>query len=48
MIPNETNVKNNRNNFVQIRLGELCEQKEVTISEIVEQNKKNKKDLAVV
>ena len=40
MIPNETNVENNRNNFVQIRLGEIEEQKEVTISEIVEQPRK--------
>lgn len=28
MIPNETNGENNRNNFMQIRLGELCKQKE--------------------
>ena len=46
MIPNETNVENNRNNFVQIRLGELCERKEDVISEIVEQPKiKTKKSL---
>ena len=46
MIPNETNVENNRNNFVQLRLGELCEQKEVTISEIVEQPKRKTKGFA--
>ena len=44
MIPNETNVENNRNNFVQIRLGELCEQKEDVISEIVEQTKRKTQD----
>jgi len=45
MIPNETNTENSRNNFVQIRLGELCEQKEVTISEIVERPKRKIQDL---
>jgi len=37
MIPNETNVKNNRNNFVQIRLGEVDEQKEHIFEEPVKQ-----------
>lgn len=46
MIPNETNVENNRNNFVQIRLGEIEGQKEVAISEIVEQPKRKTQDLA--
>ena len=46
MIPNETNGENSRNNFVQIRLGEIEEQKEVTISEIVKQPKRKTQDLA--
>jgi len=46
MIPNETNGENSRNNFVQIRLGELCEQKEVSISGIVGQPKRKSQDLA--
>jgi len=46
MIPNEVNEENSRNNFVQIRLGELCERKEDVISEIVEQSKiRTKKSL---
>jgi len=44
MIPNEVNEENSRNNFVQIRLGELCEQKEVTISEIIKQPKRKSQD----
>lgn len=46
MIPNEINRENSRNNFVQIRLGELCEQKEDVISEIIEQPKRKKQNLA--
>lgn len=45
MIPNETNVENNRNNFVQIRLGKIEKQKEVTISEIIEKPKRKSQDL---
>ena len=46
MIPNETNKENSRNNFVQIRLGEIEEQKEVAISRTVEQPIKKTKDLS--
>lgn len=45
MIPNEVNEENSRNNFVQIRLGELCEQKEVANSVIVEHPKRKTQDL---
>jgi len=34
MIPNEVNEENSRNNFVQIRLGEFCEQKEIKIQTV--------------
>ena len=46
MIPNKTNTENSRNNFVQLRLGELCEQKEKPVSEIVKQPKRKTQDLA--
>lgn len=37
MIPNETNGENSRNNFVQLRLGELSSQHVTTFSNIVKQ-----------
>jgi site-specific recombinase XerD len=46
MIPNEVNEENSRNNFVQIRLGELCDQKESAIYEIIEKPKGKTQDLA--
>jgi hypothetical protein len=46
MIPNEVNEENSRNNFVQIKLGELCEEKELTISDIVEQPKRKTQNLS--
>jgi len=45
MIPNEVDEENSRNNFRQIRLGELCEQKECAVSEIVKQPKRKTQDL---
>lgn len=39
MIPNETNGEISRNNFVQMRLGELEGQPKSTFSEIIEQPK---------
>lgn len=46
MIPKKTDIENSRNNFVQIRRGELCEQKEVAFSDIVKQPKRKIQDLA--
>ena len=37
MIPNETNGEISRNNFVQLRLGELSNQPENTFSEVIKQ-----------
>jgi len=45
MIPNETNVENNRNNFVQIRLGEFEEQKEPVFEKPIKQPLKKEQKL---
>ncbi|MBZ9572378.1 hypothetical protein KJA15_03545 [Patescibacteria group bacterium] len=46
MIPNKTNTENSRNNFVQLRLGEIENQKEDVISKIVEKPKRKSQELA--
>jgi len=45
MIPNETNVENNRNNFVQIRLGGIEEQKEPVFEKPIKQPLKKEREL---
>jgi len=41
MIPNEINGENSRNNFVQIRLGEIEEQKEPVFKESLKKEQKS-------